>query len=299
MKIHNFRIYISALFAMLFWAFSFVWVKIVYEHNYRPITTIFLRLVISTILLYIVIKLIKKNQKIEKTDYVKFLILALFQPFFYFLGESFGLTLVSSTTAAVIVATIPVFSPIFNYFFVNEKISYLNFFGIIISFFGILLMVIKNFVFEEPITGVLLEFFAVASAIAYGIAIKKLSHKYSSFTIIKTQNLLGAIYFLPLFLINDFKQFITVKPDAELITALLMLAVFASSLAYILYIPVVRELGINRANMFTNLIPVFTAILSFFILAESFNFQKIMGMALVITGVSLTLIYRLINKISS
>jgi drug/metabolite transporter (DMT)-like permease len=78
---------------------------------------------------------------------------------------------------------------------------------------------------------------------------------------------------------------------------MLMLAVFASSGAYMLYIPVVRELGVNKANMYTNLIPVFTAILSFFILSETFNFNKIIGIVIVVAGVSLSQIYKMINKI--
>ena len=81
--------------------------------------------------------------------------------------------------------------------------------------------------------------------------------------------MLGALYFLPLFLIFDFHQVITIKPDFELVSALVQLAVFASSAAYIMFIPVVRQLGINRATMFTNFIPVFTALFSFFIYRNS------------------------------
>lgn len=278
---------------MLFWGFSFVWVKIVYAHGYRPIMTIFLRLVISSAILYIVIKLMKREQKIEKVDYGKFLLLALFEPFLYFMGESFGLTLVSSTVAAVIVSTIPVISPMFAYLFVKEKISLMNFIGLIISFSGIMLMVFnRDFTFDASPLGVLLEFCAVMAAIFYSVAIKKLTHKYSAFTIIKVQNMLGAIYFLPLFLIFDFNRFISITPDFELIYSLLMLAVFASSAAFILYIPVIRELGIIKANIFTNFIPVFTAITSYFVLSETFDMGKILGMTVVIAGVIVSQVYK-------
>ena len=286
---------------MLFWGFSFVWVKIVYAHGYRPIMTIFIRLVISSVILYLIVKLMKREQKIEKVDYGKFLLLALFEPFLYFMGESFGLRLVSSTVAAVIVSTIPVISPMFAYIFVREKISLMNLIGLIVSFLGILLMVFnKDFTFEASPLGVLLEFCAVIAAIFYSVAIKKLTHKYSAFTIIKVQNILGAIYFLPLFFIFDFNLFISIKPDFELVYSLMMLAVFASSAAFILYIPVIRELGIIKANIFTNFIPVFTAITSYFVLSETFDFGKILGMTVVIAGVVISQIYkkrtRLINQ---
>lgn len=291
------KIYTFALLSMLFWAFSFVWVKIVYEHGYRPIMTIFLRLVISSIILYFVIKLLKKGQKIEKSDYKKFLLLALFQPFFYFLGESFGLTMVSSTIASVIVSTIPLLTPVFSYIFVREKISLLTFVGLVVSFGGILLMMFNDNIKEDiSPSGVFLEFCAVASAIAYAIVVKGLAEKYSAFTIIKIQNILGTLLFLPLFLVFDFKYFLTITPDTDLIVSLLMLAVFASSGAYLLFILVVRELGINKANIFTNFIPVFTAVLSYFILSETFNINKIAGISLVVAGVTVSQVYKLVNR---
>jgi drug/metabolite transporter (DMT)-like permease len=284
----RYKIYLFALLSMLFWAFSFVWVKIVYAHEYRPIMTIFIRLVISSLILYIVIKLLKRGQKIEKADYGKFLLLALFQPFLYFLGESYALKEenFSSTVAAVIISTIPLITPFFSYIFVREKVTLLNVIGLVISFCGILLMVVDpDFSLSASPIGILLEFCAVFSAIFYSVVVKKLTFKYSSFTIIKAQNILGAIYFLPLFLIVDLNQFLTVRPDTELIYAILMLAVFASSGAYLFFIPVVRELGINKSNMFTNFIPVFTAVTSFFVLYEVFNLNKIIGMTVVIAGV--------------
>ncbi len=239
----------------------------------------------------------KREQKIEKKDYGKFLLLALFQPFFYFLGESFGLTYISSTIAAVIISFIPVLTPIFAWMFIREKITILNLIGIIVSFGGILLIFFhKDLTFDASPLGVFLEFCAVASAIAYSIVVKKLVFKYSSLTIIKTQNILGAIYFLPLFLIFDFKDFISITPDSSLIYAMLMLSVFASSGAYLLYIPVIKELGINRANIFTNLIPVMTAVLSYFILTETFDLAKIVGMIIVILGISISQIYKQFNK---
>ena len=288
--------YIFAIVSMICWGLSFVWIKIVYIY-YRPLTAVFLRLVISSVLLFLIVKLLKKGQKIHKSDYKTFLILAFFEPLCYFLGESFGLSMnVSSTIASVIIATIPVFTPIAAYFTIKEKLTPLNYFGLFISFVGVLAMVINNdFSFSADPLGVLLLFFAVLSAMFYAVFIKKLAHKYNAFTILTYQNLIGAIYFLPLFLIFDFGHFITIEPNFELITALLQLSVFASTLAFLLYIPVVRDLGITKANIFTNFIPVFTAIFSYFILSEVLTFNKIVGMLIVIAGVLLTQIGNIVN----
>jgi len=293
---NKYIIYLFAILSMVCWGLSFVWIKIVYLY-YHPLTTIFLRLVISSVLLYLIVSLLKKRQKIDKSDYKNFLILAFIEPFCYFLGESYGLSMnVSSTVASVIIATIPVFTPIAAYFSFKEKLSPLNYFGLFISFIGVLTLVINNdFSFSADPLGVALLFFAVFSAMFYAVYLKKMTRKYNVFTILSVQNLIGAIYFLPLFLLFDFNHFISVKPTTELVYALLQLSIFASTLAFLLFIPVVRDLGITRANIFANFIPVFTAIFSYLILSEILTFNKIIGMAIVITGVLLTQLGNIIS----
>ena len=137
-------------------------------------------------------------------------------------------------------------------------------------------------------TGVTLLLLAIASAVSYSVVLKRLTTHYSALTIISTQNFIGVIYFLPLFLIFDFREFITVIPDQRLISSLLLLAFFASTLAFVFYTITTKHLGISRANMFSNLIPVFTAIASYLILKESFDLRKLLGMAIVLAGVVLS-----------
>jgi drug/metabolite transporter (DMT)-like permease len=278
---------------MLFWGLSFVWFKIVVK-CYDPITIIFLRLVISGLLMVLFMKLTRSDQTIKREHLKYFLLLSFSQPFCYFLGESFGLTMVSSTIASVIIATIPLFSPVAAYFMVKEKVNIHIMAGIIVSFAGILLMLLNpDLSLNASIKGVMLLFVAVFSAVAYSVIIRKITHEYNSVTIITYQNLIGAIYFLPLFLIFDFKHFITIKPTWETILAMLQLAVFASTLAFVFYIVAIKGMGMIKANVFTNLIPVFTGIFSFFILGETFTAFKIAGMILVMFGVLVSQSHRI------
>lgn len=281
-------IYSLAILAVAFWGFSYVWMKVVYEY-YNPITTMFLRLSASSILLYFMLSLLGKKETIKREDYKAFAILSFFSPFCYFLGESFGLLLVTPTVAAVIIATIPVFSPLLGYIAFRERLSFLNISGFFISFIGVVIMILDfEFRFSASPKGIMLLMFAVVSALINIIFLKKLTLKYSSGTIIKTQNMLGALFFLPLFLIFDFQSFISVAPTGELIWALLKLSVFASSLAFMFYTISVREIGVARASIFTNLIPVFTAIFSYLILRETIDLSKILGIAIVISGLLLS-----------
>ena len=285
MKISSLKFYAAAVFSMLFWGLSFVWFKIVVKY-YDPITIIFLRLLISSSLLLLFLYFTGKFERIRREDFKWFLILAFTQPFCYFLGESFGLRQVSSTIASVIISTIPVFSPLVAYYTIKEKFSAYSLAGIFISFAGVLIMVVKkDFSLNVAPVGIALLFFAVLSALFYGVIIRRFTHHYSPLTIITAQNIIGMFYFLPLFLVIDFSHFITVKPTGELLAALLQLAVFASTFAYLLYIVALRNFGLTRANIFTNLIPIFTAIASFFILGEMLTPAKIAGIVIVICGV--------------
>jgi drug/metabolite transporter (DMT)-like permease len=293
--LHYFGIYPIIILSMIFWGMSFVWTSIVFKY-YHPITTIFIRLIISTLLLTAFIFLTGKFERLQKKDRGLFLLSSLFNPFLYFLGENFGLLNSSPTISSVIIATIPVFTPLVAFIVLRERISWLNVAGIFISFFGIgIMMVNPDLSLNSSPAGIIFLLGAVTSAVIYSVFLKKLTQKYSSLTIITYQNALGVIYFLPLFLFFDFKHFITVRPNMELISSLLQLSVFASSLAFIFFTMTVKEIGVSKTNVFSNLIPVFTAIFSAIFISEIFTSTKIAGMATVIIGVMISQVKRRSN----
>jgi drug/metabolite transporter (DMT)-like permease len=281
-------IYPIILLSMIFWGMSFVWSTIVFRY-YNPITTIFLRLILSSAILFIFIKLSGKLQKIRKEDFRLLFVSALFNPFFYFLGENFGLKLSSPTISAVIIATIPVFTPIAAHFFSSEKVTWINIAGILFSFMGIAVMLVNpDLSLNASPGGVAFLLGAVASAIIYSVFLKRLIVRYSPLNIIAYQNVIGVVLFLPLFLIFELQHFLTVRPNVELIASLLQLSIFASSLAFIFFAMGVQKIGMVRTNVFSNLIPIFTAIFSAIFISENFSTNKIIGMGIVILGVILT-----------
>lgn len=277
----------AAILSMIFWSFSFVWIKIVYE-AYGPLTTVLFRLLISTGLMLVFTILSRKLQKIQPGDLKMFVLLAFFEPFLYFMGESYGLKYVSSTVASVIVATIPLFSPIAAWYFYKEKLSRTNLFGLVITFFGVSLVVLDtSFNFTASPLGVALEFFAVFGAIGYASVLKGISHRYNTFTIITYQNLIGAVFFLPFWLIFEMNDFTQVAFNAKAFWAIIKLAIFASTFAFILFTYSVRNMGINKSNTFINVIPICVAVFAYMILGDKLNFHQMVGIAIVISGLFL------------
>jgi drug/metabolite transporter (DMT)-like permease len=277
----------AALGSMIFWSFSFVWIKFAYI-AYGPLTTVLFRLVLSGGTMLVVTKIIRKLQTVSRKDLPLFILMAFFEPFMYFMGESYGLKYVSSTVASVIVATIPLFSPIVAWYFYKEKLSRTNVTGLFITFLGVSLVVLDNsFNFTASPLGVSLEFVAVFAAVGYSAVLRGLSHKYNTFTIITYQNLIGAILFFPFWLTFEFNDFIVTPFHPQAFAAIVKLAIFASTLAFMLFTYSVRNLGLNRANTFINVIPVFVAIFAFLLLGDQLNFHQMVGIAVVISGLFL------------
>ena len=269
---------------MIFWSFSFIWFKVA-NKTFHPITIVFIRLLFSVILMTVFLIVTRNYMKIKKTDRKLFLILALFEPFFYFLGESFGLTYVSATVCSVLISTIPVFATLGAWLIFKERLKVINYAGIVISFIGVIIFVLNSDgSISFNIKGLGLLTLAVLSAVGYSLTLSRLVGTYTPVYIVNVQNLIGAILFLPLFLIFDFKHFISTPFTFNMFKPIIELSIFASCGAFILFAYSVRNMGITRANVFSNIIPVFTALFSFILIGEKLTFQNVLGMAIVIAG---------------
>jgi len=231
----------------------------------------------------------RASEKINKKDIPLIFLSAVFNPFLYFLGENYGLKFSSPTIASVIIATIPVFSPIVAYLLVKEKLAFINITGIGISFGGVVMMLVyRGNVFETNLSGILFLSGAVLSALFYSVLLKKLIVKYSAVVLIAYQNFIGVFLFLPLFLVFEAKSISAIRLNFEIISSFLLLSILASSLSFVFFAHSVKLLGISKTNIFSNLIPVLTAFFSFMYSLEFFTFQKIIGIAIVIVGVFLS-----------
>jgi drug/metabolite transporter (DMT)-like permease len=278
------KLYTAVVLAMVFFSLSFVWFKVA-NVSYGPLTIVLFRLIISSSILFVYSRFTRNLTLPNKKDLKYLLLLAFFEPFLYFMGESYGLQYISSTVAAVIIATIPLVAPIAAYLFYREKVSVRNLIGIVISFFGVMIVIyeVGIGITASPI-GVILQFSAVFSAVGYTIVLHKISSKINNLSIILFQNFFGALYFLPLWLIFESNRFASTPFNREAMIAIIELSIFASTIAFIFFTYSVRHLGIVKSNMFTNAIPVFTAIFAWVILNDLLTLQKFAGILIVITG---------------
>ncbi|RCW39267.1 DMT family transporter [Marinilabilia salmonicolor] len=294
---HRIKVFAALTATMLFWAFSFVWTKVAFT-VWTPISTIWLRLVLSSLFIFGYLALTKRLEPLRKKDLKWLMALSFFQPFLYFMGESNGLNYLSSTMGSVIVSTIPLLAPIPGVLFMNERFSWLNLLGIVISFSGVGLILFENgFELKAPIEGLLFMALAVFAALAYSVVIKRMGNRYSPVNLTAWQNLFGVGFFFPFFYLNDWEHFVSTPPTTDALGSLLLLAIFASSFAFIFFAYGIARIGVTRANVFANMIPVFTAIFAWMVLDEALTLKKFAGIAIVIGGLFISQLRKQRDKV--
>lgn len=279
--------YIQAFFAMLFWSATFVWIKVALRW-YHPVEIVFLRLVLASLILFATMLILGHKELPTRRDLPRFMLVAFCEPFCYFMGEAFGMQYVSSTLGSLIISIIPIVTAFGAYFFLKEKISILLFFGLVVSFGGVAILAIGSGEFYATLKGILLMLVAVLGGSFFGITVRRLSLRYHTITIVSWQSLFGLLFFLPFFVAWDGSHFFGMQHSATGLLTIAAMSVCASVGAFMLFIGVVRDLGVIRANLFTNLIPVLTAILAFLILGDKLTFDAFLGILMVICGLILS-----------
>ena len=288
MKQRNYLVHLAGILAMVLWGMSFVWSTQVYN-SLNPTATIFLRLVVATVFFTAILFVFRLNEKIHKEHLRLFALAALFEPFLYFIFEGYGLKNTSPIIGSTIVATIPLVTPIAAFFFLKERLSAMNIIGLFVSFAGVIVMLLnKNLELTASPKGIIFLCITVLVAVAYSIALTRLTKIYKPLTITWVQNIIGMIYFIPLVIVMERFEPSNYANVGSYIVPLVCLGVFCSAIAYALWAFSYSKLGASRANVYANLIPVFTAIFSYFIIHESLTVNKIIGILLVVGGLVLS-----------
>ncbi|MDR2564361.1 MAG: DMT family transporter [Prevotellaceae bacterium] len=283
-------VYLAIILSMTFWGMSFIWTDSLLQAGYPPMSVVLIRLILVAILLGGTCMVAGKIEKIQPGDRKFFLLMAVLEPFLYFIGETYGIKITGSPTlASLVVSLIPLFSPIAGIYFYNEKLSRNNLLGIVLSIVGVCIALAANENHtQNVIAGVSLFMLAVVSAIFYSVVIKKLADRYNPFTIVVYQNVIGIFCFLPFVLIFERSELFAVPFAVSSAFPFLMLAVLSSSLAFLLFIVAIKTLGITKANIFVTLIPILTMFFAYLTAGKPITAIGSMGVCVVVAGLILS-----------
>lgn len=285
----------SVVFAMLCWAGAGIAVKEALV-VFSPLTLIVLRFSLAILLMLLVGLLFRGHevlglQRVEKRDIPLFVLGGLFQPFLYFIFETYTYqSFASPTIAEAMLSTQPIMAPILAFIILREKVTRNNVVGILISTMGMLLLLLvgaNNFALGNP-WGVLLAIVTVSMSVGYTIILRRIPTRYSSLSIVFYVQLVALVLFYAVWGVFDRQSLQdTIAPlsaDLSPVIAVGYLAVFASVTAFILFCYTVRQIGVTRANVFNNVRPVFTALLMWVIFDEQLPVWKWVGIIVIVIG---------------
>lgn len=263
---------------------------------FSPLTLIVLRFSLAILLMLLVGLLFRGHevlglQRVDKRDIPLFVLGGLFQPFLYFIFETYTYqSFASPTIAEAMLSTQPIMAPILAFIILREKVTRNNVVGILISTVGMLLLLLvgaNNFALGNP-WGVLLAIVTVSMSVGYTIILRRIPTRYSSLSIVFYVQLVALVLFYAVWGVFDRQSLQdTIAPlsaDLSPVIAVGYLAVFASVTAFILFCYTVRQIGVTRANVFNNVRPVFTALLMWVIFDEQLPIWKWVGIIVIVIG---------------
>lgn len=304
--------YLSVIAAMLIWAGAGIAVKealIVFT----PLTLIVLRFTIAVLLMLLVGVVFRKNevlglQCVDKRDIPLFMLGGLFQPFLYFIFETYTYqSFASPTIAEAMLSTQPVLAPIFAFILLRERVTRNNIIGIIISTIGVLMLLLvgtNNFALGNP-WGIVLAIVTVSMSVSYSVVLRRIPTRYSALSIVfYVQSFALLLFYIVWGVMGEASN---LQPILDLALnssaqfqqsglAVLYLAIFASVAAFVLFCYTVREIGVTRANVFNNVRPVFTALLMWLLFDEVLPVWKLVGICIIVIGLFISQKSRKINK---
>jgi len=252
-----------------------------------PIQLGSLRMIITTLIIVpfslSVLKQIPKN-KIKWVVFSAFI--GTFFPNYLF---AFAETEISSAVAGVMVSLTPLFTLIISVLFFNEKFLKKQFFGVVVGFLGILILVNNEFLISG--LNLLYVSFTILAAFFYAVNANILKYKLPNISAVAIIGMSFLFLCIPAFFIllsTDF-PILTFKSDfliLESIFYIVILAVFGTAIAKVLYIKLLAISSPVFSVSTTYLIPV-VAIFWGILDGEEFKLIQFLGTLVILIGVYL------------
>jgi drug/metabolite transporter (DMT)-like permease len=274
----------------LVWAGSFIVVDVTTKQM-DPIDLGFLRFLVATPLMFLLVILRKKPLAIPKKELPWLIVLGLTGVTLLYLFQFLGIHLTNAPTASVLINTNVIFIAILSGVFLHEILTKKRIAGIVLSFFGVVLIMFSDLSTQEItfdnlffIGGILMLLSAFCWAL-YSLVGKRLLRTYDEFVITTYAFGFGTLFYLPFVFLHISPVLQQTSLDGWL--AVLYLALTCSLFGYLGWYYALKNIDASKAAVFLNFIPLFTILMSFF-LGTSFSWFFLLGAGLIIYGVYLT-----------
>jgi len=276
------------LILSVLWGGSFFFIEIALPTT-PPFTLVLIRVVIAAAMLWVWLLAKRERLALPPGAALAFLILALLNNVVPFVLFAWAQEEINGGLASILNATTPIWGVLVAHLFTaDEKANPAKVAGVLIGFAGVAVMIGTDLLGTIG-TGVLAQFACLFATFCYALA-GVWARRFRAMGVppvaVSTGQLTAsAIVMLPLVLIFE-PPWLTPSPSAAAWLSLVALALFCTSLAYILYFRLVASAGATNSLLVTFLIPVTAILLGALILDERLAPRHFAGMALIGAGLA-------------
>lgn len=281
--------FFAVFMVQLLYGLNYTIAKGVMNENFiKPFGFVLLRVAGATILFW-VMSLFLPKQKIDKKDYFKFFVAAIFGVVVNMLFFFKGLEYTSPIHASSIMIIVPIIILILSSILLNEKVTKLKIIGVILGLVGALILTVygkSSRSGDNVPLGNLLIFLNAISYSIYIILIKKLTAKYHPFTFIKWLFLFGFFILIP-FGYNELEavEWQTFTPYT---TFSVLFVIIGATFGTYLFNPIaLNKLKASTVGIFIYLQPVIAGLFALAMGVDFIDAFKITAMLIIFLGVYL------------
>ncbi|MGW8193029.1 MAG: DMT family transporter [Desulforhopalus sp.] len=287
----NFITYLFLVLTMFLWGGTFIAGRALAE-TVTPATAAFLRFLIASTALLVVLKLAREKLFIPpKATWGQLILLGLTGVFGYNVFFFNGLHHITAGRAALIVACTPLVITVFAAIFMGEKLSLRKFTGILLSLIGAITVISNGHPSlilrggfgpgESALIG------CVLSWTAYSLIGRSVLTVLSPLIAVCYSSIIGTLLLLIPAAREGLLDHLATISLADW-ASLGYLGVCGTALGFSLYYHGIKKIGATKAGIFINLVPLFALLLSWLILGEAVKPIVFAGGLLILSGVSLT-----------
>jgi len=271
----------------LIWGGSFFFIEIMLE-SVAPLTLVLLRVATGAAMLWLYL-LAKGEAAMPARLFLAFLILAILNNVVPFILFAWAQQEITGGLASILNATTPIWGVIVAHLFTSdEKATPGKVAGVLLGFAGVAVMIGADLL-EEIGADALAQLECLFATLCYalaGVYARRFRGMGVTPAAVSTGQLTAAaLIMLPLVLVFE-PPWLAPAPAPEAWAALLGLALFCTSLAYILYFKLLASAGATNSLLVTFLIPVSAILLGTLILGERLEPRHFAGMALIGLGLA-------------
>lgn len=282
------RAVLAAAGVYILWGFTFLASK-VGQQSATPFVLLTYRFDIALLILLVPLVLGKAKIRLKGKNLKMLLLLGLFEPCVYFIGEQYGLKYASTAFSGVMIAMIPIVTLVMSAVFLKDRPSVAQWLFSILSIAGIVVITLaENSGGSVSFLGIVFLTVAVLTGAAYGVVSRGISDEFSVYERTFVMQLMGAIFFTTLAAIehrSDLGAIIRPLADIDFVLAALYLAVFASVIGYWLFNYAVSNAPMANVVILCNLTTVVSVLTGVILLKEPFSVVSAAAMCAVLIGI--------------